>query len=64
MGEGGGEQLEGVFHVHGAPWGEQLQRLAHLPRLVPLDTLEELGQSLYTTTTNIWRSWQNGSFAK
>ena len=46
VGEGGGEQLQGVLHVHGPPLAQQLQGLLGLLGQVPVHTLQELGQGL------------------
>ena len=46
VGEGGGEELQGVLHVHGPPLAQQLQGLLGLLGQVPVHTLQELGQGL------------------
>lgn len=46
VGELGGQQLQGVLHVHRPPLTKQLQSLLGLLGKVPVHTLEELCQGL------------------
>lgn len=46
VGELGGQQLQGVLHIHRPPLTQQLQGLLGLLRKVPVHTLQELCQSL------------------
>lgn len=46
VGELGGQQLQGVLHIHWPPLTQQLQSLLGLLGKVPVHTLEELCQSL------------------
>lgn len=46
VGEMGGQQLQGVLHIHGLPLSQQLQSLLCLLGQIPVHTFEELCQGL------------------